>query len=84
MENIKTALSIEKPLAEQVDAVARKMKISRNRVFRLALEDFIRRHQDTQLLERINAAYADSDEPSERALRRAMRPKHRKIVEGTW
>ena len=42
MENIKTAISIEKSLFTQANALARKMKVSRSRLFVLALEDFIR------------------------------------------
>jgi len=36
------------------------MKISRSRLFVIALEDYIRRHQNRQLLESINRAYQDS------------------------
>jgi metal-responsive CopG/Arc/MetJ family transcriptional regulator len=84
MANVKTAVSLQKSLFEQVEALAGEMKISRSRVFALALEDFVRRHQNRQLLERINAAYADTPDPAEDALRRRMRRHHRRIVEGEW
>jgi metal-responsive CopG/Arc/MetJ family transcriptional regulator len=84
MANVKTAVSLQKSLFEQVEALAGEMKIPRSRVFALALEDFVRRHQNRQLLERINAAYTDTPDPAEGALRRRMRRHHRRIVEGEW
>jgi metal-responsive CopG/Arc/MetJ family transcriptional regulator len=84
MANVKTAVSLRKDLFEQVEALANEMKISRSRLFVLALEEFLRRHQNQQLLEQINAAYDEAPEPSEQALRRRMRRQHRQIVEGEW
>ena len=84
MANVKTAISLQKALFEQVEAVAREMNISRSRLFALAVEDFIHRHENQQLLERINVAYQGPPDPAEQALRRRMRRQHRQIVEGEW
>jgi len=84
MANIKTAISLQKSLFDQVDALADEMKVSRSRVFALAVEDFVRRHQSRRLLERINTAYDDAPDPTEAALRRRLRRPHRRIVEGDW
>jgi len=84
MQNVKTAISLQKPLFEQAENLARQMKVSRSRLFVLALEDFIHREQSRELLTRINAAYADAPDPVEKALRRKTRRHHRRIVEGTW
>jgi antitoxin MazE6 len=84
MANVKTAVSLQKSLFEQVEALAGEMKVSRSRVFALALEDFIRRHQNRRLLERINVAYADTPDPAEQTLRRRLHRHHRRIVEGEW
>ena len=83
MANVKTAISLQKSLFEQVEALADEMKISRSRVFTLAVEDFVRRHQ-RRLLERINAAYEDTPDQAEATLRRRTRSHHRRIVEGEW
>jgi metal-responsive CopG/Arc/MetJ family transcriptional regulator len=82
--HIKTAVSLREDLFEQVEALASEMKISRSRLFALALEEFLQRYQSQQLLERINAAYDEAPDPSEQALRRRMRRQHRQIVEGEW
>lgn len=84
MANIKTAVSIEKSLFEQVDSIAREMKVSRSSLFALALQDFIRHHQNEDLLRRINEAYEDVPDTDEQERVRRMRSKQRKVVEGEW
>ncbi|MBI5304894.1 MAG: hypothetical protein HY868_22360 [Chloroflexi bacterium] len=84
MQNVKTAISLQKTLFEQAENLARRMKVSRSRLFVLALEDFIQRQQSRDLLTRINAAYADEPDPAEKVLQRKVRGHHRRIVEGTW
>ncbi|MCX7840760.1 MAG: hypothetical protein N2559_15100 [Anaerolineae bacterium] len=83
VQNVKTAISIQRSLFEQAETLARRMKISRSRLFVLALEEYIRRQQNRELLNKINAAYADETE-TERNARRKMRRTHRRIVEGEW
>ncbi|MCX7011260.1 MAG: hypothetical protein NTW86_01610 [Candidatus Sumerlaeota bacterium] len=84
MANVKTAISLQKPLFEQVEALARDMRIPRSRLFAMALEDYVRRHENRLLLERINQAYEDGPDQSERARLRQTRRHHRKMVEGKW
>ena len=84
MHNVKTAISIHKSLFEQAEEWARKLKVSRSRLFVLALEDFISRQQNRELLAQINAAYADEPDPAEQTLRRKHRRHHRRLVEGEW
>ena len=84
MAHVKTAVSLRKDLFEQVEALAREMSISRSRLFVLALEEFLGRRQNRQLLEQINAAYADAPDPSEQARQLHMRRQHRQMVEGDW
>lgn len=84
MSTVKTAVSLEKSLFDQVDALARKLKVNRSRLFAMALEDFFKRYESRQLLERINEAHKDAPDPAERLWLRKMRRVHRKIVEGEW
>ena len=44
MANIKTAISIAKPLFEEVEALAEEMEVSRSHLFTLAARDFIQHH----------------------------------------
>jgi len=84
MATIRTTISIQQSLVEEVDALARELGVSRSRLFALAAENFIQRHQNRQLLEAINDAYGDLPDPEEQALRQHMRRQHRQIVEGEW
>jgi metal-responsive CopG/Arc/MetJ family transcriptional regulator len=84
MANIKTAVSIDRSLFEQAERIAREMKVSRSSLFALALRDFIRHHQNAELLQRINEAYEDVPDAEEQERLRKMRRKQRKMVEGEW
>lgn len=82
MEHVKTVVSLNRKLYEAGETLASELKISRSRLFALALEEFIRRRRSRRLLDRIRAAYEDPPDPSERALQRAMRRTHRRLIEG--
>ena len=83
MPNVKTAISLQESLFDRVKELARDLEVPRSRVFVLALEEFIRRHENRNLLARINAAYEETP-ASERKRLRQMRRSHRRIVEGEW
>lgn len=84
MHAVKTAISIDKSLFEQAESIARTLKVSRSRLFVLALQEFIEHQNNRDMLAQINAAHADEPDPSEQALRRAARRQHRQLVEGEW
>ncbi|MFQ5595821.1 MAG: hypothetical protein ACE5HA_16870 [Anaerolineae bacterium] len=84
MANVKTAISLQQPLFEQVEALAQELQISRSRLFVLAVEAFIQRYQNQKLLEAINEAYDDLPDAEEESLRKKMRQQHRQLVEGQW
>jgi len=81
MASIKTAISLQGSLLEQVDALARELDVSRSRLFVLAAEEFIQRHKNQELLEAINAAYDDFPDLEEQAVLRGMRRQHRRLME---
>jgi metal-responsive CopG/Arc/MetJ family transcriptional regulator len=81
---IKTAISIDKNLFDQAEHLARAMKVSRSKLFVLALQDFIEHRNNKEMLARINAAYSDEPDMTEQTLRRNSRKQHRRSVEGTW
>ena len=84
MENMKTAISLNKSLFAQANILARKLKVSRSKLFVIALEDFIREQENRELLAKINAVYADEPDESEKLYRRHARKSHRRLVEGQW
>ncbi len=84
MESIKTAISIDKSLFTQANALARKMKVSRSRLFVIALENYMRQQENLKLLEEVNAVYTDEPSGKEKELLRRMRKSSRSLVEGQW
>ena len=84
MANIKTAISINKPLFEQVDDLAHELNTSRSRIFALAAAEFIHRHKNLKLLQAINAAYDDFPDAKEASLGSVMRSRHVKMVKDKW
>jgi metal-responsive CopG/Arc/MetJ family transcriptional regulator len=84
MATIKTAISLQDSLFEQVEDLARDLNVSRSQLVALALEEFVHRHQNQQLLEAINRAYESDPSPDDLASTSARRQHHRRMVEGEW
>ncbi len=84
MTYVKTAVSLQRPLFSAMENLARSLNLSRSRLMSLALEDFIRRHENQRLLASINEAYADGPDPEEQALLDAMAHSQRQLLEGEW
>ena len=82
MANIKTAISIEKPIFEQMNVLAKDLNISRSRLFALAAQEFIQRHKNMELLQSLNEAYDDL--PESEPIVSKMRPRHYKMVKEQW
>lgn len=84
MANIKTAISIDKPLFDEVDELAHELNTSRSRIFSLAAQEFIDRHKNQKLLRALNRAYEDLPDEKEKSLNAMMRSRHLKMVEDQW
>ena len=84
MRSIKTAISMRESLFEQAEAYARKLKVSRSRLFVLALEEYIRRQQSRELLAQINATYGNESAVEDDTLHKRQRRTHRRLVDGEW
>ena len=80
MANVKTAISIEKPLFDEVEALAEEMKVSRSRVFTLAVKHFVEEQKNRKLLEAINAAYEPPTE-DERDVLEQIRESQRRLID---
>jgi predicted transcriptional regulator len=84
MPTVKTAISIQASLFDQVKDLAEELQIPRSRLFTLAVEEFIKRHENRSILHALNEVYADAPDPGEEALQKAMRRQQRQSVEGQW
>jgi metal-responsive CopG/Arc/MetJ family transcriptional regulator len=84
MQAVKTAISLEKDLFDQAEQLARTMKVSRSKLFVIALQDFIEHQKNKEMLAQINAAYAGEPDTTEQTVRSKSRLRHRRMVEGDW
>ena len=60
------------------------MIVPRSRVFVLALEEYIKREQNRELLTQINSAYADEPPPAELSVREKSLNVYRESIEDEW
>lgn len=84
MATIKTAISLQDSLFEQVEDLAKHLNVSRSQLVALALEEFVQRQHNRQLLDAINQAYDDMPEKDDVARTPAQRHHHRRLVDGEW
>lgn len=81
MPTVKTAISLDQSLFERSEQLAQELKLSRSGLIGQALEEFIAKRRNRDLLARLNLAYADepaAERPAE------ARAKHRKVLAGSW
>ena len=70
MAHVKTAISLDESLFREAENWAGKLGVSRSQLFARAVEEYVRRHEDEDLVRRLNEAHADRpDEEDEEALR---------------
>lgn len=58
---MKVAISLPDPLSQAAERFAKARKLSRSRLFALALADYLARQDDAQLTARINAVVAETE-----------------------
>ncbi|MGE5530153.1 MAG: hypothetical protein ACM3X6_13580 [Patescibacteria group bacterium] len=83
MPNIKTAVSLPGPLFTKAERLAKELKISRSRLFALALEDFLAARENAALLSRINAVHDEAGDGDD-SYQARRKDAHRRLVRGEW
>jgi len=85
MPHMKIAISIEKPLFERAEKLAEQMRVSRSRLYALALEMFIQKREGQLILEQLNRVYGENPPTDEeKQLLEAMQHRQRYLAEGEW
>jgi metal-responsive CopG/Arc/MetJ family transcriptional regulator len=69
---MKVALSIPDDLFASAETLAKRLGLSRSRLYATALADYLAKHRGRKTTERLNAVYADKAEQVDPALRRAQ------------
>jgi metal-responsive CopG/Arc/MetJ family transcriptional regulator len=78
--NVKMGISISKALAEEADALAREMGVTRSGLYAMAVRDFIRRRKSVSLLEKLNKAYAELN-PEDESLVKGIKEHGRRVLD---
>ena len=81
---MKTAISIHDGLLREADEAARLMKVSRSRLFALAVDEFLKRQRREEMLVRLNEVYANGVDPAEKRLVARIKNKLRPAVKERW
>jgi metal-responsive CopG/Arc/MetJ family transcriptional regulator len=82
---MKTAISIDEGLLQEADQTARRMGLNRSRLFALAVEDFLRRQRQEDMLRRLNEVYANGAAAAgEKDLLKRIKAKVRRTVTERW
>ena len=82
MPNIKTAISINKALFNEVDLLAKNLNVSRSSIFSKAVHEYIQNHKNKEVLEQINKFF--DEQPNEDSYMTKMKEKHIKIIADKW
>jgi predicted transcriptional regulator len=81
MTTIKTAVSIEESLFRKAEELAAEMRVSRSRLFALALEDYVDQYRNQKITDILNEVYAGGPSEEEEMQLEAMRRYQAKLLE---
>lgn len=79
--SVKTAISMQEELFKKVNKLAGELRVSRSRLFVMAVQDFIKKKENHDLLAQINNAFNDHPDSEEINIHNEMRQKQAKKLE---
>ena len=80
-QTIKTAISLDRQLFSRSEVLARELQLTRSGLIAQALEEFIAKRRNRNLLAKLNQVYEDQPEPPRTP---AARANHRRIIGDAW
>ena len=83
MAHVKTAISLDESLFKEAEEWAGKLRISRSQLFARAVEEYVRRCENEELLRRLNEAHADGLDDEEKEHLERMWVDHARLLEET-
>ena len=69
---MKTAISIPDSIYRRAERAARRLRISRSRLYSTAIEEYLQRHTDEEIVQRLNAVYGPLQETIDPVLAEAQ------------
>ena len=71
MPTTKTAISLPSDLFKKMDQLSKRLRVSRSRLYALALQEFIERRHAEEITQRLNEVYSQSESDEDRDFRHA-------------
>lgn len=84
MSVVRTAISLQENLFEEMIEIATDMNLSRSKLVTVALQEYIERYKNKRLFEQLNAAYEDDEQEEELAISDAYLRSVKTTEENTW
>ena len=84
MSSVKTAISVEKSLLDKIDAAAKNLSVSRSKFFALAAEKYLHRIETQALIDKLNEAYSEGLDDTEKKVLKGMKTVMQRHAEGEW
>ena len=81
MTNIQTAIALDESLSQEVNLLAKTLKISPSELFTLAIREYLQQHGREFILQSLDEAYADGLDESEKYMLEKMRHHQRQLQE---
>jgi metal-responsive CopG/Arc/MetJ family transcriptional regulator len=81
MAHVKTAISLDEALFREAEDWAGKLGVSRSQLFARAVEEYVRRHENEELLRRLNEAHADGLDDEEKEYLERMRVYQGRLID---
>lgn len=81
---IKTAISLNDIIYEEINALAKRLRVPRSQLFALAAEEFLQRYKKKDLVQKINEALTNQSNRQDKQWLKAAKQKHRQIVDDQW
>lgn len=81
MPTVKTAISVPAHLFEQMERLAKRLRVPRSRLFARAVEEFVKRRRAEEVTAQLDRAYAAGDSAQEKELRRVAAGAFRRLLE---
>ena len=79
--SVKTAISMQEELFQEVNKLAGELDVSRSKLFVMAVQEFIKKKENQNLLSQINNAFSDQSDSEEIEVHDKMRRKQGKNLE---
>jgi metal-responsive CopG/Arc/MetJ family transcriptional regulator len=80
MSGVKTAISLDEELFDKVNKLAQELRVSRSRLFTLAVKEYLKKQENRALLAKLNEAFSDQSDDEVRKISSAMKAKHSKLL----